>query len=192
MNRRHSCAGTLFGVKLETISLQDSVGWSRGKKNLLSTCPRLVRPVNCAKRRFREDLGFVEASEVSDVVNIDVLEPLSQQTRAPSKCILVAVDYFSRWVETRTVRSPRRQRVEELLDDWIRKHRKIQMVVADSGSQFTSPVFVAWSKHRGMDLRFSASYPHSSNGLVERTIQTLLGRIRRLQMATHNPWNQLV
>ena len=58
------------------------------------------------RRRFREDLGFIEAKEVSDVVAVDVLGPLSQHARAPSKLILVAVDYFSRWVETRTVRSP--------------------------------------------------------------------------------------
>ena len=192
MDEKHSCTGALFAIKSETISLQDSVRWSRGKKicgarsKTCETCQMWKR------RRFREDLGFIEASEVSDVVGIDVLGPLSQQAGAPSKYILVAVDYFSRWAETRTVRSPTRKRVEEFLNDWMRKHGKIQMILTDSGSQFTSPTFVAWIEHRGIDLRLSAPYHHSSNGLVERKIQTLLGRIRRLKKATHSPWSQLV
>ena len=45
-------------------------------------------------------------------------------------------------VETCTVRSLTRQRVEEFLDVWMRKHGKIRMVVADFGSQFTSPAFI--------------------------------------------------
>ena len=144
------------------------------------------------RRRFREDLGFIPSDHVSQVVAIDVIGPISRNPKATLKYIIVAVDYFSRWMETKIVRSPTHAQVISLLRAWIQEHGPIEQIVADSGSQFTARAFTSWALRMGIQLRWSAAYHHSSNGLVERAIQTLQGRIRRLRSSTGRPWHQLV
>ena len=93
------------------------------------------------KEDVGEGLDFIEVNETSDGEAVDMFGSRLQQANAHSKCVKVAVDYFSRYAETETVRSPTSVDIEEFIADWIRKHGRIGMLVAGSDSQFTSPGF---------------------------------------------------
>ena len=128
---------------------------------VVKTCPvgQLWR-----SRRFREDLGFIEAENVSAVVAVDVLGPPTRNVKASSEYVFVAVEHFTRWVEVRTVLSPTREKIKEFLTDLMIKHGRIMQLVADSGSQFKS-----WPLSHGRGVEGSI-LPHDCTlSFVERT-----------------------
>lgn len=135
------------------------------------------------KRRFyHEEMHFLVADKVSDVIGIDALGPLSSPG-APVRYVVVIVDYCSRFMQAR----PHKKVTAEILiadiNQWRKDHGTPRLIMSDSASVTKSNMFTSWceKQHPPIKQRFSAPGHQASNGLVERSIGTLLGRIRRLK-----------
>ena len=106
--------------------------------------------------------------------------------------ILVMVDDATKWVETRRVPSTAARHALEALQHWLDHWGPIMTLCVDNASAWNSDSFMEWTGRRGIVVRHSPSYYHAGNALAERTIQTLLHRMRRMLNGSTTHWPQVI
>ncbi|KAL7825671.1 hypothetical protein SRHO_G00334090 [Serrasalmus rhombeus] len=97
---------------------------------------------------------------------------------------LVLVDSHSKWLEVFPVKSATSTSTVDHLHDVFSTHGLPHTVVSDNASVFTSSEFEEFLKVNGVRHLTSAPYHPSSNGLVERAVQTLKKSLKKMSGGT--------
>ena len=92
---------------------------------------------------------------------------------------LIIVDYFSKFVEVRKLTSKTGQSVISNLKQVFRTHGIPIRLYTDGGPPFQSENFKQFLKEYGMDHKISSPIYPQSNGMIERTIQTIRGLLTK-------------
>jgi hypothetical protein len=110
-----------------------------------------------------------------------------------NKFIVVCIDHHSKWVETKVVLNKSAevicQAVEELI---ISKHGVPERILTDSGLSFNNKLTMELSNRHGFKWEFSSPFHHQTTGAVERAIQTLVQKIRKLSEFGTKRWPTVV
>ena len=88
------------------------------------------------------------------------------------KMFLIVVDAHSKWPEVVQMSTTTTSKTVEVLQVLFAKYGLPEQLVSDNGPQFTSEDFAHFMKANGIKHICSAPYHPSSNGLVERFMQT--------------------
>ncbi|XP_060754227.1 uncharacterized protein K02A2.6-like [Neoarius graeffei] len=97
---------------------------------------------------------------------------------------LVLVDSHSKWLEVFPVKSATSTATVDHLRDVFSTHGLPHTVVSDNASVFTSSEFEEFLKVNGVRHLTFAPYHPSSNGLVERAVQTLKKSLKKMARGT--------
>ena len=104
---------------------------------------------------------------------LDILGPLSIG-KGQCKFIIVAVDYFTKWVEAETLATITEQKIRNFV--WcaiICRFGLPRALVSDNGKQFDNAKFRDFCAELGIKNYYSSSAHPQSNGQEEVTIRTL-------------------
>ena len=105
---------------------------------------------------------------------------------------LVVIDYHSRYPAvtelTKLSASALINAFERIFADTGLPKR----IISDAGTNFISEEFQNWCAAVGVEHESTASYHHSSNGMVERAIQTLKRMWTRCTECNESPWAALL
>ena len=99
-------------------------------------------------------------------VHIDFAGPIH------GKSFLLAVDSHSKWPEVFQMAQTTATHTIEVLRQIFARYGLPQQLVSDNGPQFRSEEFQAFARENGIRHTFCAPYHPSSNGSVERLVQT--------------------
>ncbi|XP_054259506.1 uncharacterized protein K02A2.6-like [Macrosteles quadrilineatus] len=140
-------------------------GLDKDIEDNISKCRQCREKQNLPKKEINHP--WEPASEPWERVHIDFAGPTN------GNYFLLVVDAFRKWVEVIPMKS--------ITSSWtIRELRKIfttfglpSVIVSDNGHQFTSPEFSNFLKKCGTLHKMTAPYHPSSNGQVERFVQTI-------------------
>ena len=102
---------------------------------------------------------------------------------------LIAIDAHSKRPEVVEMKSTTAQRTLEELRKMFAAYGLPSQVVTDNGPQFVSEEFAAVMKQNGIKHIRCAPYHPSSNGAVERFVQTLK-RVLKAGEGTSTPMSQ--
>lgn len=92
--------------------------------------------------------------------------------------LLVIIDYFSRYMEVKIMRTITAEATIECLDEMNIRFGFPQTITLDNGRQFVSTKFKEYCANHGIYLNHTAPYWPQANGLVERQNRTLLKRLK--------------
>ncbi|GKF24129.1 reverse transcriptase domain-containing protein, partial [Tanacetum coccineum] len=117
---------------------------------------------------------------------MDVLGPLPE---APGKLrfVIVAVDYFTKWIEAKPLAKTTGKEVKKFVwDNIVCRYGLPKIIVTDNGTNFIHDPFKSWCKKLNItQINIAVAHPQA-NGLVERAnrslregIKTRLGRERK-------------
>ena len=96
------------------------------------------------------------------------------------KFILVATDYFTKWVETIPLKyMTSRDMIEFVKEHIIYRFGIPQTITADQGTMFTSGEFEEFAKNMGIKLLNSSPYYAQANGQVEASNKGIIKLIKR-------------
>ena len=142
------------------------------------------------KKKITENLGdtLFSATRFNHMVGCDFVGPLPQA--GPFKYLFVIVDGFSKWVHWKPFLHGNTRNAQICLHQWVELYGPMSHLVTDRASYFSSPVFERWCTARGIHHLLPPPYAHKVNGLCERTIQTLLQRIRFFIHEYHVTWDR--
>ena len=100
------------------------------------------------------------------------------------RMFLLIIDAHSKWLDVHIVNLPTTAATVEKLRMTFATHGLSEMIVSDNGSVFTSQEFKVFVKRNGIMHVTSAPYHSSTNGLVERAVQTFKQGMSKLRDGT--------
>ena len=128
-------------------------------------------------------LQNVTVSSPMQKVAIDILGPLPI-TLAGNKYILVAADYFSKWIEAFATTIARK-----LLDEMFCRFALPEKLHSDQGRQFEAEVTTQLCQFLQIEKTRTTPYHPQSDGLVERFNRTLLNMLSTCSMEHPSDWD---
>ncbi|GKF17478.1 reverse transcriptase domain-containing protein [Tanacetum coccineum] len=117
---------------------------------------------------------------------MDVLGPLPEAPRK-IKFVIVAVDYFTKWIEAKPLAKMTGKEVKKFVwDNIVCRYRLPKIIVTNNGTNFIHDPFKSWCKKQNItQINTVVAHPQA-NSLVEREnrslmegIKTQLGRERK-------------
>eukprot|EP00731_Ephydatia_muelleri_P013975 Em0007g1285a len=95
------------------------------------------------------------------------------------KTFIVLVDAHSKWPEVATIPSTSSKQAIKFLRHTFATHGLLEMLVSDNGRAFTSKEFQTFTSRNGIRHMKCSAYHPSTNGLAERTVQTLKEALKK-------------
>ncbi|GJX95498.1 reverse transcriptase domain-containing protein [Tanacetum coccineum] len=90
------------------------------------------------------------------------------------KFLIVAMDYFMKWIEAKAVATITGNQVKKFMwDNIVCRFSLPGEIISDNGKQFSDNLFKDWCKNLNITQRFASVKHPQSNGLVERANQSL-------------------
>ncbi|GKV48140.1 hypothetical protein SLEP1_g54971 [Rubroshorea leprosula] len=136
----------------------------------------------CLKCQFFAHLTHQPAEELTTLVapwpfaqwGLDLLRPFMKGVGGVTH-LIVGVDYFTKWVETRPLSSLTSKKVEDFVfNSIICRYGIPNQIVADNGTQFNYTSFRDFSSSYRIKLQFTSVYHPESNGMVESVNKCIL------------------
>ena len=94
--------------------------------------------------------------------------------------MVVAVDYFSKWVEAEAIKDKSAETVADFLYKLICRHGCCEIHIKDQGREFVNRVSTTLHNLTGMKQRISSAYHPQTNGLTERNNRTIQSSMLRI------------
>lgn len=162
----------------ENLRLREET-WPRARhevKDFVRKCPQCARFGPMAREPRWSSWS---CPEPNDTVFCDFAGPLRWPGRTETVYVFVIVDGLSRYATLMLSRGPTAEAAKRGVKKWCERCGPPRRLVSDQGRAFTSKGFTDSCKARGIEVASTPPYAHWSNGLVERAIGTLVGRIKR-------------
>lgn len=122
--------------------------------------------------------------------DIDFIGEIENKSSGGHKWILVATDYFTKWVEAIPTRQATSKVVIKfLLENILTRFWVPQKNVVDNGMCFRSNEFSDFCENYGITLSYSSPYHPQGNGQVESNNKNLLKIIKRMLGDNKRVWD---
>nr|GEV19848.1 reverse transcriptase domain-containing protein [Tanacetum cinerariifolium] len=133
--------------------------------------PDLVKNYDLCQRQGkisqRDEMpqNSIHVCEIFDVWGIDFMGPFSSSRG--NKCILVAVDYLSKWVEVKALPTNDARVVCKFLKNLFARFGTPRAITSDRGTHFCNAQFAKVMQKFGVTYRLATSYHPQTSGQVE-------------------------
>jgi len=107
--------------------------------------------------------------------------------------IIVAVDYFTKWIEAVALASTTVASVKKFMwQNIICRYGLPQEIVTDRGPQFNSPILSEWCENLGIKLKIaSVAHPHC-NGQVESANKSIVTDLKKRLEGARGRWAEVL
>lgn len=156
---------------------------------------------SCAQCQAHKSLSAAPAGHLQPVtppsspfeqIGIDLVGPFPRSSKG-NRWIVVCADHLTRYCETAALPSATAGQVSSfLLHSIILRHGPPRVIISDRGRQFTADVVEQLLRMCGSELRHSTPYHPQTNGLVERTIRTLVNMLSMYVASNHKNWDDVL
>ena len=117
-----------------------------------------------------------------------MIGPLPETERG-NKYIITATDYFSKWPEAAPLQDKTALGVAEFLFALFCRHGWPEIVLSDQGREFVNGISKTLFEFTNVEHRISSAYHPQTNGLDERTNQTLVRALVKQCSANQRDWD---
>ncbi|KAJ4821053.1 Pol-polyprotein [Rhynchospora pubera] len=130
----------------------------------------------------------ISSSWPFDVWGLDLLGPFPQG-QGNVKFLVVAVEYFTKWIEAKPLATITSQKIVDFARHQIVYRYGIpHTFISDNGTQFTGALFQDFCKGLGIRSCTSSVCHPQSNGLAEVSNRTILEGLKRKIEGSKNTW----
>ena len=114
--------------------------------------------------------------------------PLPQGKRQ-MKFLLVAIDYFTKWVEAEALATITKTKVQNFVwKNIVCRFGISRTIISDNGHQFDSQTFRSFCSNLGIKNKYSSPGHPQANGQTEVTNRTLLRLIKSRLVGAKGAW----
>ena len=130
------------------------------------------------------------ASQILELIHVDLCGPISPPTTAQRRYILVLIDDYSRFMQSFLFKEKSEtfgkfKGFKTLVEQETRE--KIKTFRTDRGREFLSQEFQAYCEKEGINRHYTAPYTPQQNDVVERRNMTLQGMTRSIMKHMNIP-----
>ena len=163
----------------------------RDVKDWCNTCEACATRKS-APRKNHAPLQTIKAGYPMQVVAVDIMGPLPESENG-NRYVLVAGDYFTKWMEAYAIPDQEATTVaQKLTDEMFCRFSPPDQLHSDQGKQFESQLLQETCKLLGINKTRTSPYHPQCDGLVERFNRTLLNMLATTTQENPFDWeNQL-
>lgn len=168
----------------------DGASWSTMKEDCqtyiqrCAVCQQFGRPKRSPPWRTAQE------DQTNKLLFMDIAGPWKWARSSDKIFAIIIIDSFSRLLFVQPCTIADGVAVRSAVQSWSHLYGKPGAIQTDNGRCFLSNVYTAYLQAQGISARLSAVYMPASNGLVERSISTLLNRLRK--ELTFSGWSAML
>ncbi|MGL4850996.1 MAG: reverse transcriptase domain-containing protein [Clostridium sp.] len=133
----------------------------------------------------------IETSRPNELWEVDLLGRICEG--GGSRFIFVAIDHFSKWVETRVIENKSAAEIVRAIKELILdRHGTPERILSDNGLEFGNKQIQQLAEGYGFTWVYSSPYHHQTVGAVERVNQTLMRKLKKISDFGRKHWAPLV
>ncbi|GKU92878.1 hypothetical protein SLEP1_g6546 [Rubroshorea leprosula] len=103
--------------------------------------------------------------------------------------LVVAVDYFTKWIEAKPLSTTTERKIKEFLFNSVLCRFGIpKRIIADNGPQFRAAALRSFCDDYGIELALTSVYTPQSNGQAESANKIVLRGLKTRVLAAHSNW----
>ncbi|XP_020099535.1 uncharacterized protein LOC109717980 [Ananas comosus] len=154
---------------------------------------------SCQDCQFHGSVQRVSASEMYAIIKpwpfrgwaMDLIGEIQPNSSAGHKFLIVAVDYFIKWVELKPARLVTQKEIIDFVEDSIIHCFGIpETITTDQGTMFTGGQFIRFMKSRKIKLLHSSPYYAEANGQAEAANKVIINLMKRHIEKYPGKWNE--
>nr|GEY54992.1 reverse transcriptase domain-containing protein [Tanacetum cinerariifolium] len=131
---------------------------------------------------------FTASNNEAEYEGIDIAGPFPEGP-GKVKFLIVAMDYFTKWIEAKSVTTITGSQVKKFVwDNIVYRFGLRGKIVSDNGKQFSDNLFKDWCEKLNITQRFASVKHPQSNGLMERANRSLGEGIKALLGKGNKNW----
>nr|KYP55434.1 Transposon Ty3-G Gag-Pol polyprotein [Cajanus cajan] len=176
--------------------------WALSRKGLywptmIKDCIEFAR--SCEECQKHGPIQRVPASELHSIIKpwpfrgwaMDLIGQIHPPSSKNHKYILVAIDYFTKWVEAIPLKEVEQKDIIDFVEDHIITRFGIpQTITTDQGTVFTGRKFAQYAESRGIKLIATTPYYAQANGQVEAANKVVIGLIKKHISNKPRSWHE--
>ncbi|KAF9760555.1 Transposon Tf2-6 polyprotein, partial [Nosema granulosis] len=134
---------------------------------------------------------MILATRPNDIWELDLIGRIP--TKNGNKFVFVAIDHFSKWIETKVIPNKSERTITSCIIELIlKRHGTPNRIITDCGLEFKNRCVQALAKKEGIEWNFASPAHHKTVGCVERVNQTLWNKVRKLSNFGKRCWEKVV
>ena len=158
-------------------------------KKYVNSCEKF-QSRKASKQRPAGFMESIEATAPWGRVRMDILGPFPRSLKRNCH-IIIAADYFTKWVETKAVPAATAVAVAEFfVENIVLRHGAPRALLTDQGKCFTNAMMKAVLRLLHTDYRTTTPYHPQANGLTERWNHTCAAMLSMYVERKHENWDE--
>nr|GEU74364.1 reverse transcriptase domain-containing protein [Tanacetum cinerariifolium] len=126
------------------------------------------------EHRIRRICNTLQTQSVSQGADINKLHRPFLEGPGKVKFLILAMDYFTKWIEAKPMATITGNQVKKfMLDNIFCKFEHLREIISDNGKQFRDNPFKYWCEKLSIFQHFASVKHPQTNGLVERANHSL-------------------
>nr|KYP35159.1 Pro-Pol polyprotein [Cajanus cajan] len=180
----------------------EKMKWTLSRKSfywpiMIKDCIEFAK--SCEECQRHGPIQRVLASELHSIIKpwpfrgwaIDIIGQIHPPSSKNHKYILVAVDYFTKWVEAIPLKKVEQKDIIDFVEDHIITRFGIhQTITTDQGTVSTGRKIAQYAQSRGIKLMTSTPYYAQANGQVEAANKILINLIKKHISSKPRNWHE--
>lgn len=144
------------------------------------------------ERRVNTKNRIIQTSQPNELWEVDLIGRLMTGNKQ-NKFIFVAVDHYTKWVETGILQEKNASSVAKLVKDLIiRKHGIPKTILSNNGLEFSNKAITSLKEKYNFDWKYASPGHHKTVGAVERVNQSLMRKLKKLTEFGIKSWEVLL
>nr|KYP55932.1 Transposon Ty3-I Gag-Pol polyprotein [Cajanus cajan] len=187
------CGAHQAGKKMKWVLSRKGLYWP----TMIKDCIEFAK--SCEECQKHGPIQKAPASELHSIIKLwpfrgwamDLIGQIHPPSSKNHKYILVAIDYFTKWVEAIPLKENEQKDIIDFIEDHIITRFGIpQTITTDQGTVFTGRNVARYAESRGIKLITSTPYYAQANGQVEAANKVVIGLIKKHISNKPRSWNE--
>jgi hypothetical protein len=171
--------------------LKQAYSWKGMYRDVDEFCSRCLICLKAGNERVNTKNRVITTHQDNELWEVDLIGRL--QSDGKNMFILVAIDHFSKWVETKIIPNKTSIEIKKAIEEIvIVKHGIPQRIMSDMGLEFNNKEVLSLQEKYLFKWEFASPYHHQTTGAVERSIQTLFNILKKLTDYGMKDWKSSV
>nr|GEV43897.1 reverse transcriptase domain-containing protein [Tanacetum cinerariifolium] len=175
------------GIVLDHKISKNGIKVDKAKVDVIAKLPHPTTIKGKISQRDEMPQNSIKVCEIFDVWGIDFMGPFPSSRG--NKYILVAIDYLSKWVESKALPTNDARVVCKFLKNLFARFRTPRAIIRDRGMHFCNDQFVKVMLKFGVTHRLATPYHPQTSGQVEVSNHGLKHILERTVGGNHASWS---
>lgn len=135
--------------------------------------------------------SIIKTTRPNEIWEVDLIGRI--QNKNKNKFIFMAIDHFTKWIETRVITQKDSNTIYKCIKELIiNKHGVPNMILSDNGCEFINNKINQLKEEYNFEWSYNSPGHHQTMGAVERVNQTFLSKLKKLVNFNLNSWESKV